>query len=152
MNASDLPILAIEDNHEDYESMVRVFTRIGLKNPLYRIVLGTDCLDYLERRMSHQKRASEPLPGLILLDLHLPAIDGFDVLQQIKSNQNFKHIPVIVMSTSDNPRDIRKCYDLGANGYMVKDADYDKYTESLKTLAHYWLDCISLPEPTYMSH
>lgn len=150
MDSSNLPILIIEDNHDDYESIVRIFSHLHVSNPIYRIVLGTDCLDYLQRKMSHQKRVDEPLPALILLDLHLPAINGFEILQEIKTNPLFRHIPVIVLSTSTNARDVRKCYELGANGYMVKDVDYDRYRDSMRSLSEFWLRYALLPEPSFI--
>lgn len=140
------PILIIEDNHDDYETVVRIFERIGVKNPVYRIVMGLDYSDYLNRRMSHQKRANEPLPALILLDLRLPAIDGLSILRDLKGNPQFRSIPVVIFSTAEDPREIAECYEAGANAYMVKHIDPDRFTAAVRSLCDYWLNNVSLPE------
>ncbi len=140
------PLLVIEDSHDDYEIVSRVIREMGLRQPVYRLVVGSDTLDYLNRRMGHQKRTDEPLPGLILLDLKLPAASGREVLQEIKRGTEFQLIPVVVMSTSTNPKDIRACYAAGANSYIVKPMDPEDYMRKLRALFEYWTNCVELAD------
>jgi CheY-like chemotaxis protein len=139
------PILVIEDSHDDYEIISRVFTKLGVTQPIYRLVVGSDAMDYLNRRMGHQKHADEPLPGLILLDLRLPAADGRDLLLEIKRDPHFREIPVVVMSTSTSPRDISACYAAGANSYIVKAVDIEKYSKALTVMIDYWTNYVEIP-------
>lgn len=145
MHNQSRPLLVIEDNHDDYELLSRTIDKAGVKNPVYRLVIGSDVMDYLNRRMGHQKRKDEPLPALIFLDLRLPAADGKDLLQEIKSHPHFRDIPVVVMSTSTNPRDIRACYQAGANAYVVKSMNVDKYMTTLGVTLDYWINHVELP-------
>jgi CheY-like chemotaxis protein len=114
------PILIIEDCHEAYSQILASLELAGIDNPTYRIVFGPDCLDYLHRRMSHQKRAEEPLPALILMDLTLPGGDGRDLLLQIKDCPQFSNIPVVVMSEHGQAAVTKDCLTLGASGVVCK--------------------------------
>ncbi len=89
---------------------------------------------------------SAGLPSIILLDLRLPVVDGFDVLQAIRSNQRTRNIPVIVVSTSERTGDIRECYKLGANAYITKPVDYTSFLEKLRSLKDFWLKSAELPD------
>ena len=140
------PLLIIEDSHEDYELVTSVLATSGITQPIYRLVIGSDTLDYLNRRMGHQKHEDEPLPSLILLDLHLPAANGLDVLREIKTSARFRNIPVVVMSTSARQLDIQSCYSAGANSYIVKSIDTPLYLHKIKVMADYWLNCVEFPE------
>lgn len=143
---SSRPILVVEDSHEDYEMISRAIERLGVRQPVYRLVIGSDALDYLNRRMSHQKRADEPLPGLILLDIHLPAADGREILREIKGSARFRNIPVVVLSTSTNPSDILACYAAGVNSYIIKSVDTDEYSRKVSLMLDYWTSAAEIPD------
>ncbi len=140
------PILIIEDSHEDYELVTSALNDLAVTQPIYRLVIGSDTLDYLNRRMGHQGHAGEPLPVLILLDLHLPAAHGLDILRELKGHPRFRSIPVVVMSTSSTQLDIQACYAAGANSYIVKSIDTSEYLHKVKVMADYWLHCVEYSE------
>ncbi|MBV9124993.1 MAG: response regulator, partial [Planctomycetes bacterium] len=105
----DHPILLVEDSPEDYEATVRVLRKSGLANPIFRCVDGDDALDFLHHRGAYADPARAPRPSIILLDLNLPGTDGREVLTDIKRDEHLKLIPVIVLTTSRDERDISSC-------------------------------------------
>ena len=140
------PILVVEDSPEDYEALKRAFQKNGLGNPLFHCEDGDQGLDYIYRRGGFQSKAGTPLPGLILLDLNLPGTDGFEVLQQLKRDEKLRDIPVIVMTTSGDPNDIKRCYDMGANSYVQKPVTVDGFLEAVKRLSDFWFGIVLLPD------
>ncbi len=145
MDTSLLPILLIEDSDEDYIALRRAWQQTGLRNPLYRCADGDEALEYLRQTGRYADAQSAPCPALILLDLNLPGTDGREVITIIKRDENLCLIPIVVMTTSSNPRDVRDCYCCGANSYQVKAADYDLFKQQIKRLAEYWFDTVVLP-------
>ncbi len=139
-------ILLVEDNPEDYETTLRAFKKAGVTNPVHRCEDGEDALDYLFQRGEYSDPKSAPQPGIILLDLNLPGTDGRQVLAEIKNDENLKQIPVVVLTTSTDPRDIRECYKSGANSYIQKPVDLVGFTKAIEMLSGYWLDMTILPE------
>jgi len=139
------PILVVEDNPEDFEATRRAFNRSGLVNPLHRCVDGDSALDYLYRRGPYADPAASPRPGIILLDLNLPGTDGREVLAEIKADRRLKRIPVIVLTTSSDERDIQACYDAGANSYVQKPVDLHGFVEAIRRLREYWMEVALLP-------
>ena len=139
-------ILLVEDNPEDYETTVRAFNKTGVTNPIKRCEDGEDALDYLFQRGEYNDPKSAPRPGIILLDLNLPGTDGREVLLEIKNNDNLKQIPVVVISTSADHRDIHDCYNCGANSYIQKPLDLEGFVKAIEMLSGYWLDMVILPE------
>ena len=113
-------ILLVEDSPEDYEVTVRAFRKANLVNPVFRCQDGEEALDYLYQRGRYADPEQAPRPGLILLDLNLPGTDGREVLAQVKSDAQLRTIPVIVLTTSADERDIEGCYRAGANSYIQK--------------------------------
>src|SRR5215208_4460697 len=111
------PILLVEDSPEDVETTRRAFQRSGLRNPVFHCSTGDEALDYLFRRGAYADPASSPRPGVILLDLNLPGTDGREVLEEIKRDGDLKQIPVVVLTTSSDDRDVTACYRAGANSY-----------------------------------
>lgn len=126
---------------------MRAMRSAGLNYTTHRLVIGVDTLDYLNRRMSHQRRSAEPLPALIILDLRLPGADGRDLLREIKRNPQLGHIPVIVMSDSATPAMVNECYEAGANSVIRKRFQFVEHVEALKKTLEYWLSIAALPEP-----
>jgi two-component system, response regulator len=139
------PILLVEDSPEDYEATVRAFNRSGLKNPIIRCEDGDTALDYLHRRGPYADPDTSPRPGVILLDLNLPGTDGREVLQDIKSHENLRHIPVIILTTSMDERDVDACYQAGANSYIQKPVDMEGFLRAIERLNGYWFEVVVLP-------
>jgi CheY-like chemotaxis protein len=125
------PILLVEDDSVDVMKIQRAFRDRSLPNPLVNLVNGQAALDYLNEKSSQR-------PCLVLLDLSMPGLNGFEFLQRIKNDQRFKKIPVVVLTASEQERDVVKSFDLGAVGYIVKPDDYDKYVEILEIIDRYW--------------
>ena len=144
------PILLVEDNPEDYEATRRAFQQSGLKNPIYHCIDGDETLDFLYRRGIYTDPAQAPRPGLILLDLNLPGTDGRKVLADIKHKKDLKKIPIIVLTTSSDERDIEACYADGANSYMQKPVNFEHFIEALQRLKDYWFEIVILPKEEYL--
>jgi CheY-like chemotaxis protein len=139
------PILLIEDSPEDFETTERAFRRSGLKNPIYRCADGDEALDFLYRRGRYLDSDTAPRPGVILLDLNLPGTDGREVLAEIKRDSQLKQIPVIVLTTSKDERDVEACYRCGANSYIQKPVDLDGFMQAIERLNDYWFEVVILP-------
>jgi two-component system response regulator len=127
---------------------MRAFQKAGLKNEVIHCEDGDAALDYLFRRADYADPAKSPKPGIILLDLNLPGTDGRDVLEQIKSDAALRQIPVIVLTTSIDERDIEGCYRMGANSYIQKPVDIDGFFHAIQTLKDYWFEVVILPRET----
>jgi CheY-like chemotaxis protein len=140
------PILLIEDSPEDYEATLRAFKKSGLKNPVFRCEDGDGALDFLYRRGRFAGPEEAPRPGVILLDLNLPGTDGREVLSEIKNDESLKNIPVIVLTTSNDDRDVEACYRAGANSYIQKPVDMDGFLRAIERLNGYWFEVVVLPQ------
>jgi CheY-like chemotaxis protein len=140
------PILLVEDSPEDFETTQRAFRRSGLKNPIIRCADGDDALDFLRRKGGYAHLANAPRPGVILLDLNLPGTDGREVLSEIKSDPELKQIPVIVLTTSSDTRDVEACYRAGASSYIQKPVDLDGFMKAIERLNDYWFEVVILPK------
>lgn len=137
-------ILLVEDSPEDFETTRRALHRSGVKNPIHLCTDGDDALDFLHRRGRHAGAA--PLrPGLILLDLNLPGTDGLQVLEEIKGHAVLKQIPVVVLTTSSDERDVNACYLAGANSYVQKPVDFEGFRRAIDRLKSYWFEVVILP-------
>jgi CheY-like chemotaxis protein len=139
-------LLIVEDSPEDYEATVRVLRRSGLKNPIYRCVDGEDALDFLYRRGRYADAVLSPRPGIILLDLNLPGTDGREVLEAVKGDERLRRIPVVVLTTSGDERDINMTYDRGANSYFQKPVDLEGFVRAVTMLKDYWFEITVLPK------
>ncbi|NMG64543.1 response regulator [Azoarcus indigens] len=127
------PILLVEDNPADLDLTRRAFNRRHLVNPLLVARDGQEALDFLPRWS-----AGEPLPLVVLLDLKLPKVHGLDVLRQYKREEVSRSVPVVVLTTSDEDADIETAYTLGANSYILKPVDFDKFTQVASQIELYW--------------
>ncbi|MDJ0694622.1 response regulator [Mastigocoleus sp. MO_188.B34] len=134
------PVLVIEDSDEDFEAFSRGWRKSGATNSLYRCESGDEALDFLYHRGEYTDTISSPRPCLILLDLNLPGTDGREILEEIKTDENMRSIPVVIFTTSSNPKDLEICYQKGANSYIIKPIDVKKLMETVKTLGQYWFD------------
>lgn len=138
-------LLLIEDSDEDVAATVRGLRREDVDLVLHRCTTGDQALDYLYRRGRYTDPATAPRPSLILLDLNLPATDGRALLAVIKDDEDLRAIPVVVLTTSNNPKDIAICYQRGANSYQIKPVDYARFKQALQTLIDYWFHTATLP-------
>jgi len=139
------PILLVEDTPEDAEATLRAFKKAGMANPIFHCQDGDDALDFLHNRGKYADAAKAPRPGMILLDLNMPGTDGREVLSEIKANDKLCQIPVIVLTTSADERDIQTCYRDGANSYIQKPVDMKGFLESIQRLVDYWYHIVLLP-------
>jgi CheY-like chemotaxis protein len=138
-------ILLVEDSPEDCAATIRAFEKSGLKNPIFNCSDGDEALDYLHRRGKYAHPIKAPRPGLILLDLNLPGTDGREVLQQIKNDESLLEIPVIVLTTSADQRDIDASYKAGANSYIQKPVNREGFFKAIQSLKDYWFEVVILP-------
>lgn len=146
MTSTNQPILVVEDSPEDYEATHRTFRKAGLVNPIFHCADGDSALDYLWQRGDYGDPAKAPRPGIILLDLNLPGTDGRDVLAEIRGDKNLKNIPVVVLTTSRDDRDIETCYEIGANSYIQKPVDLEGFVNAITRLKEYWFEIVILPK------
>ena len=140
------PILIVEDSPEDYEIAMRAFNKAGLANPIFHCEDGDEALDYLYRQGRYSDPKSSPRPGMILLDLNMPGTDGREVLIEIKNDPDLKSIPVIVLTTSNDEKDIEQCYEAGANSYICKPVEISGFFEAIRRLNDYWFEIVVLPK------
>lgn len=139
------PLLIIEDSNEDFEAFQRFLRQSSLDIPIYRCLNGDQALAYLYRTDRYTDPESAPRPGLILLDLNLPGNDGREVLRRIKQDDDLKSVPIVIFTTSNNPKDIEACYRQGVNSYIIKPMDFSLLKRSIQTLLEYWFDITVLP-------
>ena len=132
-------ILLVEDNRMDIELTLDAFGEARLLNKIHVAPNGQEALDYLFARGKYTDRAAYPLPSLVLLDLKLPGIDGFEVLRQIKSTPMLKRLPVIILTSSKEEGDRAVSYDNGANSYLVKPVSFDGFLDVVRKIEGYWL-------------
>lgn len=139
-------VLVMVDDDEDDCFLVEAALKDSCFNCTFRCVQdGDEIIDYLHRNGPYQDPEAAPLPDLILLDLNMPKMNGRQVLEQLKTDARFRTIPVIILTTSGNIEDIKVCYDLGANSYIIKQSSFDGLISVMKTLTDYWLDIATLP-------
>ena len=142
------PVLLVEDNPDDYEACVRSFKGAHLNNPVYWCKSGRDALDYLKHEGRYADLPAGTRPGLILLDLNMPGIDGKKTLTLIKEDPDLKKIPVIILTTSGDEKDVERCYELGASTYIQKPVDFEGLVEAIRRIKDYWFGIALLPGET----
>jgi two-component system response regulator len=139
-------ILLVEDNQDDYEATSRAFKKANLSNPIVWCKSGQDALDYLKKQGAYKDEPKSARPGLVLLDLNMPGMDGRKTLEVIKQDDTLKQIPVIILTTSSDERDIQSCYQTGANTYVQKPVSFDGLIEAIRRLKAYWFEIALLPK------
>jgi CheY-like chemotaxis protein len=144
-NNKIIPILVADDDEEDRMLIQDAMEESKLLNPLHFVVDGQEVMDYLLRKGKFVDSEKNPLPGLILLDLNMPKMDGREVLKEIKSNPELRAIPIIVLTTSKAEQDILRTYDLGVNSYITKPVTFDGLVDIVKNLGKYWFEIVSIP-------
>jgi CheY-like chemotaxis protein len=138
-------ILLVEDNPADIEITRRALRASAAPVELIVMRDGQEAVDYLLRQGGYAGGAAWRLPDLILLDLNLPRLTGCEVLERLRATEAFRSVPVVVLTTSKRPEDVRALYAAGANTYIEKPQDFQQFVEVLRTVRHYWLDTALLP-------
>jgi two-component system, response regulator len=138
-------ILLVEDNPDDVALTIRAFEKNRIKNRVIVAEDGVEALDYIFRRGKFADRTQDESLALILLDLKLPKLDGFDVLKAIRDNEATKFLPVVILTSSKEEQDVIKGYKNGANSYIRKPVDFEKFFDAVQSLGLYWLILNELP-------
>jgi CheY-like chemotaxis protein len=139
-------ILLIEDNPDDTALALRAFKRARIGNKIVCVDDGVEAVDFLFGQGAYAGRDIDQLPQLILLDLNMPRMNGLEVLQKIRETPHTRYLPVVVLTTSNEERDLLQSYDLGANSYVRKPVDYDQFVDAVSQLGLYWLVLNELPK------
>ena len=139
MSAEEIEILLVEDNSADEELTLHALRKNALINRIHVVRDGEEALNFLFCREPYLERAGQALPQLILLDLKLPKVDGLSVLRALKEDRRTRSMPVIVLTSSREDKDLIASYDLGVNSYIQKPVDFDQFRETVHTLGLYWL-------------
>ncbi|KAA1163166.1 response regulator [Pseudoalteromonas sp. SR43-6] len=140
-----ITILMADDDEDDRLLTQDALAESRVLNELHFVEDGVELLEYLERKGKFEDKAVSPRPGLILLDLNMPRMDGREALEAIKGNPNLKGIPVVILTTSKQEEDMVKGYNLGAASYITKPVTFDGLVDLMKTLGKYWVEFVELP-------
>jgi CheY-like chemotaxis protein len=138
-------ILLADDDEDDRMFTKEAFEENHLLNEIRFVNDGVELMDYLKRREKYSNPADSPRPGMILLDLNMPKMDGREALKEIKSDPALRSIPVVVLTTSKAEQDVLQTYDLGVNCFITKPVAFSDFIEVARTLGHYWFDIVQLP-------
>jgi two-component system response regulator len=138
-DVQEVELLIVEDNDQDLELALRALKKAKFSNHIQIARDGIEALDYIFCENSHRDRKIDNQPKLVLLDLKLPKVSGIDVLERIKSDPRTKEIPVVVLTSSNQDRDIEYCYQVGVNSYIVKPVDFERFAIAVRDLGMYWL-------------
>jgi two-component system response regulator len=138
MNRSNI-ILLVEDNADDAELTLRAFRKSKILNEIVVVTDGVEALDYVFATGAHVGRDPKAIPEVILLDLKLPRIGGLEVLRRLRADERTRRIPVVVLTSSNEERDILSSYDLGANSFVRKPVDFAQFVDAAQHLGLYWL-------------
>lgn len=143
MSIAPLPgyLLVVEDSDEDFETVLEAARASSLRHEIRRTTSGEECL----RLLNENEQELRANPSLILMDLNTPRDDGRDALRSIRQNETLRVMPVVVLSTSSNPRDLEFCYAMGANAYHTKPVSYPAHLQTLRDIFDYWLTRVTLP-------
>lgn len=139
MGYENIEILFVEDSEDDANLTIRALTKSGFTNKLHHVRDGAEALDFMYGKGIFASRDVTANPKLILLDLKMPKVSGIQVLEKLKSDPNFKSIPVVILTSSKEDPDVAKCYALGANSYIVKPVDSDGFIRAIREIGLYWM-------------
>ena len=131
-------ILLVEDSVDDYEAAMRSFKAAHLDNPIQWCKTGQDALDYLKHEGAYAQASASARPGLVLLDLNMPGIDGRKVLAIAKQDPALRKIPIVILTTSSDDRDVTQCYELGASTYIQKPVEFEGLVQAVGRIKDYW--------------
>ncbi|MDO8726588.1 MAG: response regulator [Candidatus Methanoperedens sp.] len=138
-NLNEVEILLVEDNPYDVELTLTALKENNLTNKVHVLNDGAEALEFIFATGAHAQRNIRNIPKVVLLDLKLPKVNGLEVLRRIKSDERTKKIPVVVLTSSQEERDIVKSYNLGANSYIIKPVDFNKFIDAVAKLSLYWV-------------
>lgn len=147
-NGKPVTILLAEDDPAHAEIVRRTMAMVRIANHMEHVEDGQDALDYLFRRNQFSDPVKSPRPGLILLDLRMPRVDGLEVLKKIKIDPDLMQIPVVILTTSATETDMARAYKHHANSYLIKPVDFTKFTAMMEIIGYYWLMWNRTPETT----
>lgn len=148
-SGQEVDILLVEDNLSDATLTIMALKNKNLANKLLHVKDGAEALDYIFAQGAFSNRKIEETPKVILLDINMPKVNGLEVLKKMKSDDRTRRIPVVILTSSNEDRDLIECYKLGANSYIVKPVDFDKFTEAVAELGLYWM--ILNKQPVYVN-
>lgn len=140
-----IPVLLVEDDADDIRLVERAFEKGRILNRLYTVRDGEEALEFLRHTGRYTDQTTAPRPGFILLDLNMPRMNGRELLEIIKRDENLHNIPVIILTTSSADGDILESYDHGANTYITKPVEFSKFLDAVITLGKYWLSIAEVP-------
>jgi two-component system response regulator len=135
----EVEILLVEDNADDVELCLHALRKEKLSNKIHVARDGQEALDFLFAQGEFSSRQSDALPRLVLLDLKLPKVDGIQVLREVKGNSSTKTLPVVILTSSREERDLVESYELGVNSYLQKPVDFDEFRSMVKQIGFYWM-------------
>ncbi len=136
---NQVEILFIEDNHHEAELTIRGLKKHNLANRLKHIDDGAEALDFIFSKGAYASREYSPIPKLIILDLKLPKVDGLEILRRLKSDDRTKKIPIVVLTSSQEEKDVIESYRLGVNSYIVKPVNFESFSKAVADLGLYWM-------------
>ena len=137
-------VLMAEDDEHDVVATKRAWKKHHIANPLYVVSNGEDCLDFLRQTGKYGDPSTAPKPGILLLDIKMPKMDGLTVLKHIREDETLRHLPVVILTTSKAEEDRFRGYELGANAYIVKPVGFENFSEAVKTISLFW-QLVELP-------
>jgi CheY-like chemotaxis protein len=144
MRKEGFVILMAEDNEHDIVATKRGWKKHHIANPLYIVKDGEECLDYLHQRGKYSEPDTAPRPGILLLDIKMPKMDGLAVLEHIRKDGELRRLPVIILTTSKAEEDRLRSYDLGVNAYIVKPVGFENFSDAVRTISLFW-QLVELP-------
>jgi CheY-like chemotaxis protein len=139
MGTNEVEILLVEDNPSDAELAIRALKSHNLMNKLVWLKDGVEALDFIFAQGQYANRSMEDVPKVVLLDLKLPRVNGLEVLEKVKADKRTRTIPIVVLTSSSEERDIVTSYNLGVNSYILKPVDFDKFIDAVQEVGLYWL-------------
>ena len=135
-----------DDDPDDQLLVTDALLEARLANPIDFTANGRELLQYLNREGEYAKLKDKPLPGLILLDLNMPIMDGREVLKILKNDDKFKSIPIVILTTSKAEEDVARSYDMGVNSFVIKPVSFDNLVEMIQSITDYWFNVVALPK------
>ena len=145
MSKKPFVVLMAEDNEHDILATKRAWRKYNIANPLYIVRDGEECLDYLYRRDKYSAPGTAPWPGILLLDIRMPKMDGLAVLKHIRADERLRRLPVVILTTSKMEEDRFRSYELGANAFITKPVGFHNFAEAVQTINMFWA-LVELPE------
>ena len=142
MATTDSPILLVDDSPDDILIAKRAFAKSNMHNKIFVTYNGEEAIQFLQKK---EKFKDMPTTSLVILDLKMPKVNGFEVLKIIKNDENLKSVPIIVLTSSSRPEDIERAYKLGCNSFIVKPINFEDFVEAVQEIKHYWLSLSKIP-------